>query len=190
MLSVLDMKLKIVLMFCFFLFGVSAYGPSTPYWEDNPLFLNPGEEVYFNITLQNLAGEEDVTLKARVDENSIADLVMGNPSEYLVLFGRDDIHVPIRVSVPRNAEIGEKFDIAVSFREVRPGDSGVVSVALENVVTFPVIVGRVVSLSPEETTAEDLGKGISLGMIIFVSSLAFVSLVLIVYLFVRLRRTS
>src|SRR3989339_835888 len=45
---------------------VSAFGVSTPYWDENPLRLAPGESMDVELVLQNMAGSDDVKVRARV----------------------------------------------------------------------------------------------------------------------------
>src|SRR3989344_7195538 len=109
---------KSTFIFLFSLSFVFAFGPSSPYWKDRPIYLNPGESLTFDITLQNLVGGEEVTLKASTNNNEIVLLPEGNPKEYIIPFGRDDIKVPVKISVPKSADIGTRYDIAVSFKQV------------------------------------------------------------------------
>ena len=58
--------LLVVLMVCSLacLTNVSAFGITSPYWQERPLEVVPGETVDVYLELQNMLGEEDITVVA------------------------------------------------------------------------------------------------------------------------------
>jgi len=116
-------------------FLVSGWGPSYPYWDENPLYVGQGDSEIVVITLQNMVGGEDIVVKVET-ESEIASI---GGYDYEVPFGRKDIEVPIEVKIPRKASIGDRYDVSLSFRQFFVED-GMVSVAGKIVKSFPVIV--------------------------------------------------
>ncbi len=181
-------KFFLFMIFIFLTNFVFAYGPSTPYWGDNPLYLNPGESTTFNITLQNLVGDINITLRARIGENPIARLTDGDPHDYFIPFGSDDIKVPIFVEIPYGVKIGEKYNVGVSFREVSSGEGGTVSISTESLINFPVIVGKE---KPKLAPSPELGQSsFSIYWTVFTIILALGSLITSIYLINRVRKMS
>jgi hypothetical protein len=122
-------KIGVVWIFLFLITFVNASGVATPYWDENPLMMYPGESVIIELVLQNMAGEpEDIILKAKISsERDIASLIE-EEREYLVPFGRDDIKVPIEIKIPENIEGGGIMEIFVSFTKVEDSTEGMVNV--------------------------------------------------------------
>lgn len=127
------------------LFGlsmVSAFGVSTPYWDENPLRLAPGESMDVELNLQNMAGNAgDTTLRAEMTDNGggVATLMDSN-LDYFVPFGSDDIIMKVRVSVPFDVAQGGVRDVVISFTQVAAEEAGMVSVSGGFTTKFPVFV--------------------------------------------------
>jgi len=128
----------------------SAFGVTTPYWDDNPLIMQPGQTKDFALTLQNMvAGSEDIVLKAElVSGAEIATLVL----EYLVPFGRKDIEVNLRVIIPEDAPFDKEYTIGVSFKQILEDEGKMVQMAGEVRKNIPVIVKSESEVPPEEET--------------------------------------
>jgi len=125
---------------------VSSWGASSPYWNERPLYLMPGEGVEVNLLLQNMVGGEDITFEVGVvSGGEIATLVS---SEIEVLFGQKDVPVGLFVDIPSDYELGEVYDVRVSFSPLaEASESGNVGLSGRVLVSVPVIVGGV-DLSP------------------------------------------
>ena len=111
---------------------VSAIAVSAPYTPKSPLSMYPGESKTFTLTLQNMAGEEDVKFDASVAQGSeIVSLVRGN-KEYLVPIGSNNVPVEVKVKVPKNAEVGTEYLAQVKFEPIPLGteEEGMVQLAL------------------------------------------------------------
>jgi len=121
---------------------VSAFGVSTPYWDENPLRLAPGESMDVELVLQNMAGSAgDTTLRAEMadDAGGIASLV-DSDLDYFVPFGSDDVKVRARVAVPMNVVDGGTREVVLSFTQVGQEGAGMVSVSGGFTTKFPVFV--------------------------------------------------
>ncbi len=126
----------------------SAFGVATPYWDDHPLRLAPGESMDVELILQNMAGTAgDATLRAEMTDNAkgIAFLIDSN-LDYFVPFGSDDIVMKVRVSVPVDVVSGGIRNVVISFIQVGNEDSGMVTVSGGFTTKFPVFV-----VAPEES---------------------------------------
>lgn len=130
-------------LFIMMAFLVSAFGVSTPYWDDNPLKLAPGESKIVTLGLQNKVGSEDVTLRAVFtnDAGGIAT-VIDESLDYFVPLGGSAV-VSIRVEVPEDAENTAPLrEVALSFTQIGVEDEGTVTLAGGFTTKFPVkIVG-------------------------------------------------
>lgn len=133
------LKLLLIILLLSVLPIVNA-GVSSPYWNDNPLIMAPGETKNVALILQNMVGDQDLVLKAELEEGSeIATLIDSN-LEYLVPLGKKDIKVNLRISIPENTPIDTEYNIITSFREVKAEKAGMVHLGTRIDKAFPVIV--------------------------------------------------
>ena len=115
---------------------VSAVGVATSYWDDNPLKLAPGESTTVSLRLQSDSTNETL-LNVTID-SSIAKLMDG--SQYTVASGVKNVPVNIRVEIPKDAPVGTKYNVVVSFQEVSSGEGGMLRVAQGITSKLPVLV--------------------------------------------------
>lgn len=101
-----------------------GFGVTSAYWDTNPLQLHPGEEKTVELELQNMAGGEDIALRAKITEGADIATILGDTDKYLVPFGRKDIIVKVLIKLSPDAVPGEKKDVAVSFAQVADESSG------------------------------------------------------------------
>lgn len=136
-------------MFLLSIAAVSAFGVSTPYWDENPLRLAPGESMNVEMVLQNMAGNMgDTTLRAKIvdDGYGIATLKDEN-LDYFVPFGSDNVIVNIAVNVTEDVARGGIRDVVVSFAQVdTKAGGGMVTMSGGFTAKFPVFV-----VAPEES---------------------------------------
>ncbi|MBW6442742.1 hypothetical protein K0A97_03115 [Patescibacteria group bacterium] len=119
---------------------ITSTGVSSPYWRTNPIKLSPGESTIVTLELQNMVGEEDVTLRASVNEANVIVSLMDQNTDYLVPFGSSDIPVRIKIEVPSNAKVGDIYQVPILFQEVSPGEGGMIKMASAISKTLPVQV--------------------------------------------------
>src|SRR3989344_3562730 len=99
-------------------FNVNAAGVSSPYWDDNPLYVYSGQVVEFQYTLQNIVGDQNLKMQATVEgDSSIISLIDSN-TIYDVPFGRSDIPVNVKITVPSNAQMGQEWQVGLRFDTV------------------------------------------------------------------------
>ena len=127
---------------------VNAFGVATPYWDENPLKLAPGESMDVKLNLQNMAGKAgDATLRAKMINSGggIASLTDSN-LDYFVPFGSDDVIVNVKVFVPASVVKGGTREVVISFTQISNEKGGMVSVSGGFTTKFPVFV-----VTPEES---------------------------------------
>lgn len=144
---------------------VSALGISYPYMENNTLALSPGENHYFKLVIQN---DEDVPVTVNITLNSpIASLVGGGlvtvPSKSY------DAFVYLNITVPQDAQVGDRYSIAYVVGPGPERGEGQVPFSIRYTRSFDVLVtaGPVpVTESPNDTSnALGIKQGIGTAVI-------------------------
>jgi len=124
--------------------SIMAFGIALPYWDSpdwRPLKLAPGESKIVELTLQN-TGEEDMVVEASITGGSIAKL-SDSKNEYSVPSGEINEKVRIKVEIPKDAKIGERYKVYSSFHEVSLEEGGMIKMTGAFTVNFPVeVVGE------------------------------------------------
>jgi hypothetical protein len=109
---------------------VSALAVGSPYWknipstDDNPLYLTPGASAIVQFTLQNMVGQDDVTLRAQITKGIDMAVIADSSNNYLVPFGDNNVPVNIKVTAPITAKPGDKYNVSVSFTSVTKAKAG------------------------------------------------------------------
>jgi len=169
-------KMKLVLLSLVILSFplISAAGVATPYWDENPLKLAPGESATVTLSLQNMVGEEDLSIKAEISEEAedIATIIGNN--QYNVPLGSEDIPVKIKIEIPKNAEVGDSYLVSVSFRQVSPGEGGMLHVASAFTSKIPI---EIVSEEESELYRESSDVSYFFWILIFLLVLVIFALI-------------
>jgi len=114
---------------------VTAFGVSSPHWKNNPLKMYPGESKTINFNLQNMVGNEDVTVKADLKKG--IDIAKLEEDTYTVEAGTSDTQVPLNIKFPENP--GEKNEIEVEFKTLTSGGGGGVTMGTGMTISFDVL---------------------------------------------------
>ena len=118
---------------------VSAFGVSSPYWQGKPLRMARGETQTVNLNLQNMVGNEDVTVKAELVKGSeISDL---EKDIYTVNAMTSDAVAPLKVSIPRDYEAGTR-EIEVEFKTIATDEGGAVTIGTGMTIAFDVVISE------------------------------------------------
>lgn len=123
-----------VLLFIIISLNINAAGVSSPYWDENPMYVQPGEIKEFSYTLQNMVGNEDITLKAEIEAGSDIMEFVDEDNLYEVPFGRSDVVAKMKITVPKNAKEGDEWSVGVKF-----------TTATQNVEGKPLAIGSAFS---------------------------------------------
>lgn len=124
-------------------FNVLGFAVTSFYWNEKPLYLNPGESkeiIAFGI--QNMAGNQDAIVTVeQISGFDVAKIIDKSP-EYKVPFGSKDNYVNMRITIPNDAKTGQVYSIGASFKEAPKGRVGNVqfSSAMNNDIV--VVVGK------------------------------------------------
>lgn len=94
--------------------NVSAFAVSSQYWKENPVILYPGTITEIYIVLQNMAGEEDITVTGVIVEGSEIATLSDLSNIYTVPVGKR-VNVNITFDVPEDTEIPSNYSIILSF---------------------------------------------------------------------------
>ncbi|MBU2562490.1 MAG: hypothetical protein KKF68_02410 [Nanoarchaeota archaeon] len=138
----------VISLFIIMISFVNAFGVSTPYWDGYPLKIAPGESTTVGLGLQNMVGEENITLRAKItsDGDGIASLSDENLDYFVPLGKKEGVGASIKISIPKDAEVNKIYQIIISFKQVSSGEGGMVRVAGGITTKFPVEV-----VGPEES---------------------------------------
>ena len=100
---------------------VSAFGVGAAYYKENPLKISAGEskEIIFN--LQNGPGPNDVIAQPSITQGSgILELI--NSEKVLVAVGAS-VNIKTRITIPKDAKIGDVYPIQMTFTTISKGES-------------------------------------------------------------------
>lgn len=118
---------------------ISAFGVSSPYWEGNPLTISKGETTEVRLNLQNMVGEEDLSVKAEITEGR--DIASMNERIYDVKAHTDDTYTYVTINVPAEANFSTKR-VTVDFKTVANGEGDAVTLGTGMTITFEVRIGE------------------------------------------------
>ena len=180
-----QMKKLIFLEFVVFLIllvsFVSSVGVASPVWQGNPLRISPGETRTVNLELQNMVGDEDVTIRAALKRGF--EIASTKEKDYFVKAGTKDTLVPVIVSIPEDIQVDTTYQVTVSFLTVTPGSSGGVALGTGIDTTFDVLVVELpVALAPEKPKLEIFS--------IIAVVIILTAIILIVWFFLRRKKHS
>ena len=101
--------------------SILAFAVSSRYYEDNPLYLQPGESTETFFTLQNLASPNDVSLQARIIKGEEIIELTDSSEIYYVPTGEKKI-VNFIVAAPIDAKKGDVFPVTILFTTMTVGE--------------------------------------------------------------------
>jgi len=163
---------------------IFALGVSSPYWENNPLEMYPGETRDVAFTLVSKADAETEKAFVTLEENQgIAKLKSG--IEYTIVPGTTDTKIILEMSIPENTAIGESYPIKF-FVKSAPEGEGTVQLNVKYNVDFPV---KVVKKSAIPQTSELKEEKVSTTLIIGII-LAVIVIIVVLYLIIRKKKSQ
>ena len=120
---------------------ISAFGVSSPYWGGHPLEISQGDTKVVVLTLQNMVGDEDVTVEATLESGS--EIASVKEGRYTIPAKTKDTEVPVTISIPEGVPLNETYSVKVSFQTVDSGKGGAVALSTAVGTSFDVIVANV-----------------------------------------------
>ena len=122
---------------------VTAFGIVSPYMPSDNFVMQPGETKDLKFGLQNMVGNEDLTLQVSLLKGSEIARLTDTSNTYLVKFGTSDTEVNLKIEVPANVTVGTSYPVIVSFATVTSGASaGGAAVGTGIEKNFNVLVGE------------------------------------------------
>jgi hypothetical protein len=102
--------------------NVNAFGVA---YSENNLRLFPGQEKDVELRMQNMVGDDEIQLSVVLrDSAGIASL---KEKVYTLLAKTESMPVAVRIKIPKDAQIGEKYVVIVAFDTAASGEGGGVS---------------------------------------------------------------
>jgi len=168
---------KIIILGIFLLvmlsFNVNAFGVSSPYWDENPLYVSPGETKEVTMYIQNMVGNEDITMIAKASGNTEIFTILDSNTNYFVPAGASNIPVHLKITIPVDAPPGKRWDVAVSFTTAPSPTGGGVGISGAVVKGFPVILKEEAKTTTTPKVSENLTGFIILVAILIVLVILF-----------------
>ena len=148
---------------------ISAFGVSTSYWEGNPLQISPGETTTVFLGVQNMVGDEDITVTTALLEGS--EIASVPEKEYLIKAGTKDTQVPVTISIPLDVALDSQYTVKVSFLTVN--DEGGIALGTGINSAFDVLI---VGLPEEEKEGKNF-------ILIAISLFLIIAILILIYIF-------
>lgn len=145
------MRNKILTIFLFTILlatQVNAFGVTSFFYEGRPLLIEPGSTKDVSLILQNEQTSPHINVKAELTTNSHMAELTGK-TIFSLESGANNIHVPIEITIPETAQIGEEYTVGVSFTTVADPGNKMLEMGTRISKGIPVVVGRVIE--PEKS---------------------------------------
>ncbi len=137
------MKQKAIVILILFIICINsalAIGVTSPYWNERPLILFPGETKEASFILQNMVGENEVTLRASMVKGQEVAKLTDKSLDYTIPFGTKDTKVNMQIKAPKNDPIGSKYTVEVLFTSITQAESGQFQLGSAFQKSFDVII--------------------------------------------------
>ena len=129
--------------------SITAFAVSTAYWTENPLILPPGEKVQFKIILQNMAGDQDVSVKASITKGEEIVKIIDEEDSYEVLLGEKK-DVLLEIKLPEETPFGTEDFIEISFTTIIKEEAETLGYGTSVKKKIPYKIEDIVLTSPGE----------------------------------------
>jgi len=134
----------------FIINGIFAFAVSCLYGDKYPLNINPGETKDIQIVLQNSQGPGEISVKGIITQGSdIAQLIDENDIYTVAVKQKTDVN--IRVSIPKDVEINDTYDIILSFATITSGEAGTFGFGSAIDKKIPIVVTKKIRTQEEKT---------------------------------------
>lgn len=130
--------------------NVNAFGVSSPYWDENPLYMYAGETKEVVMVLQNMIGDQDLKVTVELNGGYEIATLLNQVTTYNVPLGSNNIPVKLKISIPQDAKPGQEWQVGISVKTI-PENTGGVSVGTGISKGFKVIVKEQPSVSAQVT---------------------------------------
>ena len=162
----IDKNIKRIFIFAIMILVIApfanAFGVSSPYWEEKPLAMYPGQTNYLQLQLQNMVGSEEMRLTASVVEGADIAKLTDKETVYEVPLGKKDVKVNLKVEVPETAQLYGNYNIKVQFKQIVEEQGGAVGLSGSVIQTIPVVIKSEEELGPQPIVIPEENKPMSL----------------------------
>lgn len=149
---------------------VSAAGIVSPYWKDYPLEMHFGETKVANFKLQNMVGNEDVTVKVELKQGT--DIASLEKDTYAAKAGTSDTLIPVTITIPKEYDKSLQ-QIELEVKTVNKNEGGMITLGTGWTTSFNVIIS-------EKPVSKEALIGIIITMLIALIILVLVILILVI----------
>jgi len=154
---------------------INASGIVSPYWKDYPLEMNFGETKIANFVLQNMVGDEDITVKAELKQGT--DIASLEQDTYTAKAGTSDTIIPVKITIPK--DYGKSIQqISLEVKTIEAEQGGMITLGTGWTTSFNVIISE-----------KPISKNFLIGLIVALISVTII-LVLIILIILLKRRTK
>jgi subtilase family serine protease len=165
--------LELIFIATFLTASVSAAGIVSPYWKDHPLYMNFGETKTVNFKLQNMVGDEDITVKAEIAQGT--DIASLAKDTYTAPAGTKDTLIPVTIKIPKDYDKSLQ-SVTLEVRVITPDAGEMVTLTSGWATSFNVILSE----KPVEKS--------SLMWVIIVLAIAIIVALIIIFVLARRRK--
>jgi len=174
---------------------ISAVGISSDYFVKNPITAYPGEtKVVVFGRLQNMVGGKDLILNAEIIEGKDIATILDKNAKYSVPFGRADIPVNVRISIPAGTPLGIEYSLNIRFLDVTPTaeNSGTITLSTSSSRRIPVVVvAKPLPLANNATPIQEPEKNAGNALWTLVGIILIIAIIIVIFLILKERnRTS
>lgn len=132
-----------LLVLIFVSYNVNAFGVVTP---TNPTVVSIGETKDLSLSIQNGAGAtEDVIAKIEILEGS--EIIKLEKEEYLIPANKE-ITAKLKIIIPKDAKIGDKWGVKLSFKATPSSKNGMVNMGQGVTINFDVLTQQPIQEIP------------------------------------------
>jgi hypothetical protein len=136
--QIMGIGIALLLVICSGL--VLGFGVGGPYSKERALQMYPGDSAQdVSFSLQNMGAEDAVNVKATVTKGSEV-ISLNEPNKIYNIPANGEVIVYGKVSVPVSAQVGNKWDVEVTFATVTESGSGSFGIGSSVGREFSVIV--------------------------------------------------
>jgi len=144
---------------------VSAFGVSSNYWEENPLYMSGGETLIVDLNIQNME-DKDITVSAVLTEGD--DIASISEEAIEIKAKTSNTTIPLEITLPSGISSGEVKKIKVEFNTINA--EGGIAVQSGVSASFSVIATE---QAPQEKNTQ-LVMGIIIGILLLSLILWFI----------------
>ena len=122
--------------------AVTAFGVTAPHWKENPLVLQPGESRDLAFELQNMVGDDDLSVKVSVVKDKTYINLIDDIDTYNVPAKTRKLKVNTKIAIPKDTPLGSTLPVEVYFVTVGTTSEGPLALGVGITKVFDIQVGK------------------------------------------------